>query len=195
MSKCFDDASEVATMPKRSDAQTTLSDAQVAACIRAFAPAFEPRSARAMYALRATATTANDRIADWLEDYGLTNRSVNVLMALFCAPGNDLPIEAVGREIHTAGARLTVTIDAMERDGLLVRHIDQTDRRRIIVKLSVKGRRVIKTAFPVLAGHFQHVFGALSLRERDLLLDMLERIQAGLTADVAPPKRKRLTAT
>jgi MarR family 2-MHQ and catechol resistance regulon transcriptional repressor len=177
-------------MPKRSDSQTTLSDAQVAACVRAFAPAFEPRSARAMYALRATATTANERIADWLDAYGLTNRSVNVLMALFCAEGTELPIEAIGREIHTAGARLTVTIDAMERDGLLVRQIDPADRRRIIVKLSVKGRRLIKTAFPVLAGHFQDVFRGLSLRERDLLLDLLARLQSGLTADEQPAKRR-----
>jgi DNA-binding MarR family transcriptional regulator len=179
-------------MPKRSDAQTTLSDAQVAACVRAFAPAFEPRSARAMYALRATATTANERIAEWLADYGLTNRTVNVLMALFCAEGNELPIEAVGREIHTAGARLTVTIDAMERDGLLVRQIDRSDRRRIVVKLSVKGRRLIKTAFPVLAGHFQDVFSGLSLRERDVLLDLLARLQTGLLAEEAPAKRRNV---
>jgi DNA-binding MarR family transcriptional regulator len=177
-------------MPKRSESQTTLSDAQVAACVRAFSPAFEPRSARAMYALRAAATTANERIAEWLADYGLTNRTVNVLMALFCAEGNELPIESVGREIHTAGARLTVTIDAMERDGLLVRHIDRSDRRRIVVKLSMKGRRLIKTAFPVLAGHFQHVFSGLSLRERDVLLDLLARLQANLTADEIPRKRR-----
>jgi len=177
-------------MPKRSDSQTTLSDVQVAACVRAFAPAFEPRSARAMYALRAAATTANERIADWLADYGLTNRTVNVLMALFCAPGNELPIESIGREIHTAGARLTVTIDAMERDGLLVRHIDPADRRRIIVKLSVKGRRIIKKAFPVLAGHFQDAFRGLSLRERDVLLDLLARVQSGLTAGESPADRR-----
>jgi DNA-binding MarR family transcriptional regulator len=186
-------------MVKPRKRRTELPPEHVAVCMKQFAPAFEPLSARAMYALRSATALANDRISDWLVDFGLTPRTVNVLLTLYCEnAGRGVSVRDVGEFIHTAGARLTETIDRLERDGLLLRKINAADRRSIIVRLTASGKKLIERAYPVLGTNFQRAFQALSLTERELFITLLVKLSAGLaTFDepaVAAPVRRRTRA-
>jgi DNA-binding MarR family transcriptional regulator len=99
----------------------------------------------------------------------------------------------VGNFIHTAGARLTETIDGLERDALVVREVNAADRRSTIVRLTACGKRLIERAYPTLAANFQRAFEPLSPSERELLIGMLVKVSgrlAELSNDVAPASKK-----
>jgi DNA-binding MarR family transcriptional regulator len=173
----------MAWMGKPRKRRTELPPEHVAVCMENFAPAFEPLSARAMYVLRSTTALANERIADWLVDFGLTPRTVNVLLSLYCEnEGRGVPVSEVGAFIHTAGARLTETIDGLERTGLLRRKINVADRRSTIVRLTVSGKRLIERAYPVLGTNFQRAFQTLTLPERETFIRLLVKLNAGFAA-------------
>ena len=174
---------EKGKMRKSRIVRTDIGPASVDVCIRQFAPAFEPLSARAMYALRSATALANDRITEWLSDDGLTPRTVNVLLSLYCEnAGRGVPVGEVGEFIHTAGSRLTETIDGLERERLLVRLANPADRRSTIVRLTARGKRLIERAYPKLASNFQLAFEPLSAKERTLFIAMLTKVSARLIA-------------
>jgi DNA-binding MarR family transcriptional regulator len=170
-------------MAKLRKRRTELPPEHVAVCMEHFAPAFEPLSARSMYILRSTTALANERISDWLVDFGLTPRTVNVLLSLYCAnEGQGVAVSEVGAFIHTAGARLTETIDRLEKAGLLRRKVNVADRRSTIVRLTAAGKRLIERAYPVLATNFQIAFKNLSRSERETFIRLLAKLSAGFSA-------------
>lgn len=159
---------------------TTLPVEMVKATMAAFAPNYEPRAARVMYSLRHCATLANDSIAHWLKDYHLTARTLNVLMTLYAGnEGHGMPIGELGPHIHTAGARLTATLDGLEGLGLIARRLNENDRRSTLVALTAKGRKVIAKAFPIVYRQSELAFQTLSISEREALAKLLSRLSEG----------------
>jgi DNA-binding MarR family transcriptional regulator len=159
---------------------TALPKETVKASMAAFGPDYEPRAARVMYSLRHCATLANDSIANWLKEYHLTARTMNVLMTLYAGNnGHGMPIGEIGPYIHTAGARLTATLDGLEELGLIVRRLNDNDRRSTLVVLTPKGRKVVSKAFPLLNRQSEAAFEALSHAERETLATLLSRLSEG----------------
>jgi len=48
----------------------------------------------------------------------------------------------IGRNIGVSSARVATLLNEMEEKGLVTREIDREDRRRIIVKITAKGREI-----------------------------------------------------
>ena len=185
-------------MTKPQTRRVELPPDHVAVCMENFSPAFEPLSARAMYVLRTTTALANERIAEWLIEFGLNPKTVNVLLSLYCEnEGRGVSVSEVGNFIHTAGARLTETIDRLERDGLLRRKVNVNDRRSTIIRLTAAGKRLIERAYPILGTNFQRAFDTLSLADREQFISLLVKLSAGLSSTVATPMQKlrRLDST
>ncbi|MEO8968739.1 MAG: MarR family transcriptional regulator [Solirubrobacteraceae bacterium] len=69
--------------------------------------------------------------------------------------------------------------DTLQRDGLVGRSGDETDRRLVRVDLTARGRRMIEGVYPrVNAGESQLVSG-LNAQERDQLAALLRRFLHG----------------
>ena len=159
---------------------TSLPAEMVKASSAAFGPDYEPGAARAMYSLRHCATLANDSIARWLNGYHLNARTMNVLMTLYAGnDGNGMPIGEIGPFIHTAGARLTATLDGLEGLGLIARRVNADDRRSTLVALTAKGRKVVAKAFPELNRQSEAAFRTLSPSDRETLTTLLTRLSEG----------------
>ncbi|HYK98866.1 MAG TPA: MarR family transcriptional regulator [Candidatus Acidoferrales bacterium] len=90
----------------------------------------------------------------------------------------------------TTGA-VTGVVDRLERAGYVERTTDASDRRKVVVRLTAKGRQREGRMFdPVLADTLR-VVGGYSGAERALIADFLRRI-AGITERAARRGRRPL---
>jgi DNA-binding MarR family transcriptional regulator len=79
----------------------------------------------------------------------------------------------------TGVTRATVSglLDGMERDGLVVRKADPADRRQVQVHLTTEGQRLLDRIRPAYCHWFSELVGPLTEPERQLLINLLEKIQ------------------
>jgi DNA-binding MarR family transcriptional regulator len=84
----------------------------------------------------------------------------------------------------TGVTRATVSglLDGMERDGLVVRAVDPTDRRQIQVQLTKEGRQLLDRIRPAYCRWFSELVDSLTEAERQVLIALLEKIQLQLAA-------------
>jgi DNA-binding MarR family transcriptional regulator len=81
---------------------------------------------------------------------------------------------------------VTETIDALERDGLVVRSEDEHDRRARIVALTRAGQDAFASAQVTRLKAMDEIFGSLSARERESFVALLSTIHTNLPSGDAP---------
>ncbi len=75
---------------------------------------------------------------------------------------------------------VTEAIDALEREGLLERQPDPSDRRAKLIHLTEKGRAAVNRTAPIRHQIIAQTFGVLDERERAQMLEMLQKVAAQL---------------
>lgn len=83
---------------------------------------------------------------------------------------------------------ITTIVDALEREGLLVRKPDPTDRRAILLELTEKGHAHVEHIQAVQRDLAERVFAPLNRHERSALYALLTRL-AGHLAQLAGASR------
>jgi MarR family transcriptional regulator, organic hydroperoxide resistance regulator len=73
-------------------------------------------------------------------------------------------------------ASITRTVQAMERDGLVTRHVDESDNRYMRVYATEKGRILAESLPAKIASFEQHLVEGLSDDEILMLHTLLERL-------------------
>jgi DNA-binding MarR family transcriptional regulator len=99
-----------------------------------------------LHAQRAARALAR-RFDDALRPYGLTNGQFSLLMAL--NRPEPPPMGPVAAVLAMDRTTLTAALKPLERRGLVVVEADPRDRRGRLLRLTVEGRRLLTTAFPV----------------------------------------------
>ena len=87
------------------------------------------------------------RFDDALRPLGLTNGQFSLLVSLN-RPG-PASMSAVASLLAVDRTTLTANLKPLERRGLLKAAADKTDRRNRTIALTAKGRKLIKTAYPI----------------------------------------------
>jgi len=119
--------------------------------------------------------------------FGVTHGGFQVLASLFRAgpPYRRTP-SRVGRGLMLSGAGLTGRMDQLERNGLLERNRDRTDRRAVVVALTPSGRRLVRAAFPVfVASHAELLDQALEPEQQSTLSALLRPVLRQFESSVA----------
>lgn len=97
-------------------------------------------------------------------EFGLTESQFAVLEAIHhlgpLSPGQ------LCEKILRSGSNVTTVVDNLERDGLVTRERQDTDRRVQLVHLTKQGRMVIARALPAHVGRIAGALGALSKDEQ-----------------------------
>jgi DNA-binding MarR family transcriptional regulator len=88
---------------------------------------------------------------------------------------------ALAERLGLPPSRMVALVDALEADGLLERRHSE-DRRVRALHLTAKGRRILKRAVDVAIGYEANLCSDLKPREREQLIDLLQKLQAGLVA-------------
>ena len=97
-------------------------------------------------------------------DFGLTESQFGVLEALLHV--GPMSLGQLCRKILRSGSNVTTVVDNLERDGLVTRVRDASDRRVQIAQLTEKGRSLIEEAFPAHVGRVTAMMGALTPDEQ-----------------------------
>jgi DNA-binding MarR family transcriptional regulator len=135
--------------------------------------------------INATSAAISERAAAKLAPLGLDQRMISVLFAVV-ALGRPSQQQIVA---HTGIDRTTVskTIDRLESDGLVNRHVDPAHRRRNWIELTPKADRTLGRVQQALRECDAEFLAALSEREQRQLGRLLERLRTSN----GPPRQAR----
>jgi DNA-binding MarR family transcriptional regulator len=88
------------------------------------------------------------------------------------------PVRSTDISAHFGFAPRTVTeaVDVLERDGMVTREPDPSDRRAKWISITDAGEAVIASTEPMRRSFVRRVFGALDVGERRALLIMLKKL-------------------
>ncbi|MBD8555233.1 MarR family transcriptional regulator [Rhizobium sp. CFBP 8762] len=121
--------------------------------------------------------------ADCAAKLGTFSLSEAKFLLLFLLDQADKPLKPHRLATLAGVTRATVTglLDGLERDGLVERHVNDTDRRSVDIALTPKGRTVIAEAGTVHRRWIASLFGHLSTADVDCLMRLLPVLRARLS--------------
>lgn len=90
------------------------------------------------------------RIEAILGDYDLTWPQYEALVLLHFSRDGSLPLGKMGRRLTVHPTTVTNTVDQLERKGFASRETTPSDRRRVLAKVTRKGRRAASAASEAL---------------------------------------------
>ena len=115
---------------------------------------------------------------------GLTRSRFMVLILLYRRPDQGLSIREI-RDFHKVqSATMTGIIDTLEREGQIERVSDPSDRRKVIVRITVKGRELMETFLPKHQEYIKQMLSKLDDNDRRNLLGLLRRLLMGVSTVV-----------
>jgi MarR family 2-MHQ and catechol resistance regulon transcriptional repressor len=121
--------------------------------------------------------SVTERLQGTFSEAGLTGGQFGVLEALYHL-GPMCQRDLAARLLMTAG-NMTMLVGHLERDGLIRRERDPSDRRRIHASLTSKGRRLIATVFPRHAARVAEELSVLTTEEQESLARLCRRLGLG----------------
>jgi DNA-binding MarR family transcriptional regulator len=135
------------------------------------------------------------KVETFFTEHGMTPGRFTVLMLLFDKiAGVSMPRTPAELAEKAGVARATMTglVDTAERDGLVTRKHDSSDRRMMLIHLTPKGQAILEEMLP---GYFRQMalqMEALSESERATLVRILTKM-AGPKAQLTTEARPNLT--
>jgi DNA-binding MarR family transcriptional regulator len=113
-----------------------------------------------------------------LQPFELHPREFAVLRAVGFQEGQTQ--QALADRLQIPRSRMVSIIDDLEARGFVERHPNPADRRVRELHLTSAGREALEQAFERALAYERQVTEALDADERERLLDLLERVSAGL---------------
>jgi MarR family 2-MHQ and catechol resistance regulon transcriptional repressor len=134
----------------------------------------ERKALKTYVKLMRAAESVTARIHKHLSSIGLTLSQFAVLEALYHL--GPLSQGEIGRKILRSSGNMTMVIDNLEKNGLVRRKRDETDRRFFIVHLTDRGFKLISNIFPPHARVITREFGVLTDAEQDALASLCKKL-------------------
>lgn len=108
-----------------------------------------------------------------------------VLLFLLDAASEGLAPNVLAEQAGVSRATVTGLLDGLEREALIERQADASDRRALRIRLTRRGKRVAKEVFDQHGRWIAGLFGNLSAPERTQLAALLDKVAANLSTNQA----------
>jgi len=118
---------------------------------------------------------------DLLNKSGLTGPQLAALTEIARADG--LSAGELARALSVGQPTVTGIVERLERRGALTRSRNGDDRRNVNIAVTEEGRRLLKSAPPLLQARFRRQLASLQEWERTQILATLQRIAAMMDAE------------
>ena len=112
---------------------------------------------------------------------GLSGPRLRLLLAV--EEAGQMRMGDLAEDLGVTARTVTTLVDALEREGLLVRLPDPTDRRATLLALTEKARTQFEQVRRVQMGLGEEFVAPLDQEQRRLLLDLLSRLNKGVFMD------------
>ncbi|MDE2347626.1 MAG: MarR family transcriptional regulator [Gammaproteobacteria bacterium] len=117
---------------------------------------------------------------------GLGEAEFRVLAALFSQPeGIAHPSDLCARASQSP-ANMSRISDSLVRQGLITRDACESDRRRMVLRITESGEKLVRTILPAMFAPLRGLYGAHSQEDKTLLITLLKRLAARFDDVLAP---------
>jgi DNA-binding MarR family transcriptional regulator len=115
----------------------------------------------------------------FFQAFGLTDAQFNILNLIGHSDG---PMDqlALTERLLVGKSSISIVLNRMVTAGLIRREEHPSDRRRVVLALTRKGRELWRKIAPKYEQSVRETFGALPRKRREALLDDLEVLYAAL---------------
>ncbi|HEY3315468.1 MAG TPA: MarR family transcriptional regulator [Bacillota bacterium] len=134
--------------------------------------------------LRLVSIIIRKRGRDILQDFVVTPPQFNALLAL--DHHGQLTMGELCDHLYLACSTATDLVDRMERNRLIERERDQSDRRVIRLKIKDRGREIIAQVVSARREYLAAVTKSVGEGEKERLIQALEQIYLLMTRDIEP---------
>lgn len=122
--------------------------------------------------------------ATLLAPYGLSEGRFILLFLLETAPKGLAP-NVLAQRSGVTRATVTGLLDGLEREALIERQHDTSDRRAICITLTPKGKQIAKKVFDEHTRWIANLFSNLSIAERQQLMSLLSKVANNIEGKVS----------
>jgi len=116
----------------------------------------------------------------YFQKMGLTKSRFMVLVQLLRVPDEGLSISEISAFHKVRSATMTGIIDTLEREGQIERVPDPDDRRKVIVRITEAGRKLMEDFLPGHQENIRQMLTGLTMKERQTLLGLMQKLQQGV---------------
>lgn len=114
------------------------------------------------------------------DKYNISKSEFDVLIALFCTPGEVTPTALYENMIFSSGG-MTKVLKKLEQKSLIKRIPSETDKRSTLVVLTTEGKNFTREAFEAMLDENLKIFDALDDEESAFLERILDKLLHKLT--------------
>ncbi len=109
---------------------------------------------------------------------GLTPSQFGVLEALL-HKGPLTVNEIIEKTLSTSG-NMGLVISNLERSGLVLKKVSETDRRSRTIELTDEGRRLIEEIFPFHVEVVNRMFSGIELSEKEQMAELMKKLSKSI---------------
>ena len=130
---------------------------------------------RALLNIYYTASCLKKRAGEFFRPFKLTDVQFNLMMLLRYQSGEEegLSQAQLSQMMLVNRANITSLVDRMEKAGFVIRTVSPADRRSNIVKLTVKGQKLIAKIEPLYSAEVKKIMSCLKEQEQNKLVKIL----------------------
>ena len=140
-------------------------------------------STRASVELTSTWDALEDVFSMHFARYGLSWPKFNALVQLYMAGDQGMTQSELSKKMLVSRANITGLIERLEKEDLVVRRNDPSDKRVFRVCLTNKACALIQSFLPVHTTFMQKVMSILDIHEKEVLISLLRKLNKGLNSN------------
>jgi len=114
-----------------------------------------------------------------VKKYGLTGPQLILLQVI--ATEGEIVLGTLAKKVSLSQATVTNIVERLEQRGILIRRKTETDKRRVVVRVTEKAHEILSQKPSLLDEDFIKRFQKLEDWEQNLILAMLQRIAHMMT--------------
>ncbi len=86
------------------------------------------------------------------------------------------PVNTIGEKVLLTSGSITTAVQRLEKENLVIRRRDETDRRVVRVGLTPRGKALIERSFQAHSERLEDLFGEFTEEERNRFADLICRL-------------------
>ena len=152
---------------------------------------FRSPAQEATVALLRTASVVGRALARVIEPWGLSLAQYNALRIIRGAGTGGIPTLAIRERMIEEGTTITRILDKLEDAGHIRRERSTPDRRQVMCIATAAGRKLLDEIDPIVDAADEEAVAALSARQVDQLIELLDVVRAANAERGAPRSAAR----
>ena len=137
-------------------------------------------STRAMHEIISTWDALEDVLSMHFARYGLSWPKFNALVQLYMAGNRGMTQSELSKKMLVSRANITGLMERLEKEDLVVRRNDTSDKRVFLVCLTNRAVILMNTFLPVHNNYMHKIMSALDRNEKETFILLLGKLKKGL---------------